>query len=124
MPDQPDQPDQSGERSEPIEHPALAKYPDSPTALVRIEGVLYRVPVHRDHDDAVPVPVNDVMQARTAIHQLRKLLDGGAARDDQVAAIGWALVAGSNDPAPQTREELDQYLRGLWERVNGCLPYW
>ena len=37
----------------PILHPALQKYPSSPTALVRVDGVLYQVPMQRDLDEAV-----------------------------------------------------------------------
>jgi len=115
----------SDEREIPIDHPALAKYPGSPTALVRVAGgPLYRVPVVRDRDEAVPVPVNDLMQARTAIHQLRLLLESGAVGDFRIRTIAETLTHTTADPTPQSREELEEYLRGLWERLNGCLPYW
>lgn len=115
----------SDERETPIDHPALAKYPDSPTALVRVDGgPLYRVPVRRDRDEAVPVPVNDLMQARTAIHQLRVLLASGAGDDFRIQTLAETLTHTTADPTSQTRKELEDYLRGLWERINGCLPYW
>ncbi len=50
---------------QPQDHPTLAKYPSHPTALYRGEdGVLWRVPLHRDRDEAVAVPVEDLVQAR------------------------------------------------------------
>jgi len=114
----------SGNRTEPIDHPALAKYPDSPTALFRYDGVLWRVPIHRDRDEAVPVAVNDLMQARGALHQLKLLIDSGAGDDGTIRTIGDVLVAGTSEEAPHTREDVARYLRGLWERINGSLPYW
>ena len=115
----------SDEQETPIDHPTLAKYPDSPTALVRIDGgPLYRVPVKRDRDEAVPVPVNDLMQARSAIHQLRVLLESGAGDDFRIQSIAEVLTHTTADATPQTREELAQYVRGLWQRLNHCLPYW
>ena len=52
----------------PRDHPTLAQYPDSPTALVRDDdGVLWRVPVDRGGDEAVLVPVQDLVQARGAV---------------------------------------------------------
>ncbi len=109
---------------EPIEHPALAKYPDSPTALSRVDGVLYRVPMLRDRDEAVAVPVNDLVQARTAVYQLQKLIEGGAGDDYRLETISRVLVFGTADRQPTTREELARYLTGLRERLNGWLPHW
>jgi len=114
----------SGNRPEPVDHPALAKYPDSPTVLYTADGVTWRVPMHRDRDEAVPVAVNDLMQARGALHQFKLLVDSGAGDDATIRTIGDVLVAGTNEAAPTTREEVSHYLRGLWERINGSLPYW
>lgn len=114
----------SGEHSEPVDHPSLAKYPDSPTVLYRYDNVLWRVPMRRDRDEAVPVAVNDLMQARGALHQFKLLVESGAGDDVTIRTIGDVLVAGTNEEAPRTREEVSHYLRGLWERINGSLPYW
>lgn len=54
---------------EPREHPTLAKYPGHPTGLYRGEdGILWRIPLGRDRDEAVAVPVEDLVQARGAVH--------------------------------------------------------
>lgn len=108
----------------PILHPALQKYPSSPTALVRVDGVLYQVPMQRDLDEAVPVPVNDLMQARTAVHQLLLTLRSGGCDDYRIESAGRALVAGMDEPPPTTREELDRYLEQLRKRLNSWLPMW
>lgn len=50
----------------PRDHPSLEQYPDRPTYLARIDGVLWRMPMRDDYDAAVPVPVTDLMQARSA----------------------------------------------------------
>lgn len=111
---------------EPIDHPSLAKYPDSPIALSRVDGgPLYRVPIRRDRDEAVAVPVSDLMEARLAIHQFRRLIDAGAGDDAWLERLGWSLVDDPSDPArPRTREEVSRYLTGVWERVSSWLPYW
>lgn len=115
----------SDEPETPIDHPTLAKYPNSPTALVRVDGgPLYRVPVRRDRDEAVPVPVSDLVQARTAINQLCLLMEAGAGDDYRIWAFAETLTHATADPSPQTRAELGEYLRGLWRRLNGCMPYW
>jgi hypothetical protein len=112
-------------REEPIDHPSLAKYPNSATALVRIDGgPLQRVPVQRDRDEAVAVPVHDLMEARMVIHQFRKLIDSGAGDDTWIRATSWGLGRPGDDMPEMSREDLSVYLRGLWERVSAWLPYW
>lgn len=49
---------------EPREHPSLAKYPGVPTKQYTRDGVTWRIPARRDRDEAVPVPVEDLVQAR------------------------------------------------------------
>ena len=34
-----------------------------------VDGVPYRVPVKRERDEVVPVPVNDLVEWRSAIHR-------------------------------------------------------
>ena len=66
----------SGEQ--PRDHPSLAKYPGHPTALYRgDDGILWRVPMQRDRDEAVPIPVEDLVQARGAVHQLKLMVERG-----------------------------------------------
>lgn len=109
---------------EPIDHPALAKYPDSPTALSRVDGAVYRVPLLRDRDEAVPVPVNDLVATRAALYRFRLLLDEGAGSDWDLHILGEVLVAGTSEQPPRTREEVSNYLDGLRGRINGSLPDW
>lgn len=108
----------------PILHPALEKYPGSPTALVRVDGVLYEVPLNRDRDEAVPVPVNDLMQARTAVHQLLLILRDGGLDDYRAEAAGRALVGGMDEEPPITHQQLGVYLEQLRRRLNSWLPMW
>lgn len=57
---------------------ASAKYPGHPTALYRGEGgILWRVPLERDRGEAVPIPDEDLVQARGAVHQLRLIVVQG-----------------------------------------------
>lgn len=113
------------EHEEPTDHPSLAKYPGSPVALSRVDGgPLYRVPIMRDKDEAVPVPVSDLIQARLAIHQLRVLIDAGAGDDAWLEALGWSLVQGTADERPVTRAEVAHYLEGVWQRINDWMPHW
>lgn len=48
---------------EPRDHPSLEKYAGGPTRLYSADGVLWRVPAKRDRDEAVPIPVEDLVQA-------------------------------------------------------------
>lgn len=110
---------------EPIDHPSLAKYPDSPTALSRVDGgPLYRVPIRRDRDEAVPIPVSDLVQARTAIHQLRRFVSAGAGDEMDVQMLGQVLVHGTADEVPETRDDVIRYLEGVERRIGSWLPYW
>lgn len=109
----------------PRDHPTLAQYPDSPTALVRDDdGILWRVPIARRRDEAVAVPVEDVIQARAAVARLTALIEMGAADEIQTALTGMALRGTSNEQAPATRTEVVAYLEGLTLRLNSCLPSW
>lgn len=109
---------------EPIKHPELAKYPDRPTHVIRHDGVLYEVPFRDTLDEAVPVPVTDLVHAVAAIHQLRELVDKTDLTEFQLESIGRAIVLGSNDPAPATRREVSAELLRLKQRIGGWRPYW
>ena len=110
---------------QPRDHPTLAKYPGHPTALYRGEdGVLWRVPLDRDRDEAVAVPVEDLVQARGAVHQLKPMVARGF--DEEVApqVRGHGLAGTSAADPPRTRREVLQYLDGLRDRLTGSLPDW
>lgn len=114
-----------GDFEDPIDHPSLTKYPNKETMIVTIDGVSHRVPLGRDsRDEAVPVIVNDLVAARGALHQFKKLIDSGAGDDFTIQIIGEVIVAGTNEPAPQTRKEVSRALQGLRDRINGSLPSW
>lgn len=113
-----------GISDEAIDHPSLAKYPDSPATLCRVDGVLYRVPLIRDRDEAVPVPVNDLVAASAAIHRFTELLSSGAGSAWDISILGDVLVAGTNEDAPRGRQEVCDHLGGLSARLNEALPYW
>lgn len=106
------------------DHPSLAKYPDGPTKFYTRDGVTWRVPARRDRDEAVAVPVEDLVQARGAVFQLKKFIAAGAGSESQVWTLGWVLQGTSSEPAPQTRAEVVAYLDGLTKRLTGSLPYW
>lgn len=109
----------------PRDHPTLGQYPDSPTANVRDDdGVLWRVPVDRGGDEAVPVPVQDLVQARAAISRLKAIIEEGAGDDFQTELTGMVIRGTSNEPAPTTRADVVEYLEGLKRRLTGCLPSW
>lgn len=107
------------------DHPSLTKYPGGRVTYVRDDdGVLWRVPVGRDRDEAVPVPVEDLVQARGAIHRLKVLLEKGAGDESEVEMIGYVVNGTSEDEPPLTRAEVITYLDSLWKRLNGSLPGW
>lgn len=109
----------------PRDHPALALYPDSPTANVRYDdGVLWRVPIARGRDEAVPVPVADLIQARAGVARLKALVEQGVCDDFQTQLTGLVVRGTSNEDAPVTRAEVVDYLDGLARRLGGCLPGW
>ena len=84
---------------QPQDHPTLAKYPSHPTALYRGEaGVLWRVPLYRDRDEAVAVPVEDLVQARGAVHQLKLMVERGCGDDVDLEMMGHVL-AGTRWPS-------------------------
>ena len=113
------------ESENPRVHPSLATSPGNPTALYRgDDGILWRVPLQRDRDEAVPIPVEDLVQARGAVHQLKLMLERGAGDDVDVEMIGHVLQGTSADTAPRTRPEVLSYLDGLRDRLTGSLPYW
>lgn len=110
---------------QPQDHPTLAKYPSHPTALYRGEdGVLWRVPRHRDRDEAVAVPVEDLVQARGAVHQLKLMVERGFGDDVDLEMMGHVLAGTSAADPPRTRREVLQYLDGLRDRLTGSLPEW
>lgn len=111
-------------REEPIKHPELAKYPDRPTHVIRRDGVLYEVPYRNTLDEAVPVPVTDLVHAVAAIHQLRQLVDKANLTEFQLECIGGAIVVTTNDPSPTTRREVSAELGRLIQRIRGWQPYW
>lgn len=115
MPDQP---------REVHDHQSLAKYPEAPTKLFTQDGITWRVPAQRDRDEAVPVIVEDLVQARAAVHQLLLLVKNGAGRDVDIQIMGHVLQGTTSEPPPQTRAEVIEYLDGLRDRLNGSLPYW
>lgn len=106
----------------PREHPTLGDHPDAPTVLAKIDGVLYRVPLIDRTGEEVAVRVEDVMQARAAVHQFSELL----ARLDAAAveSAGRTTTFGTNagDQPPTTLAEVQAHLRGLRDRLNGSLP--
>lgn len=109
----------------PRDHPTLAQYPDSPTALVRDDdGVLWRVPVDRGGDEAVLVPVQDLVQARGAVARLKAMIEEGAGDGFQTELTGMVIRGTSNEAAPSTRAEVVEYLDGLKRRLTSCLPNW
>ena len=110
---------------QPRDHPTLAKYPGHPTALYRGEdGVLWRVPLYRDRDEAVAVPVEDLVQARGAVHQLKLMVERGCGDDVDLEMMGHVLAGTSAADPPRTRREVLQYLDGLRDRLTGSLPEW
>ena len=110
---------------QPRDHPTLAKYPGHPTALHRGEdGVLWRVPLRRDRDEAVAVPVEDLVQARGAVHQLKLMVERGFGDDVDLEMMGHVLTGTSAAAPPRTRKEVLQYLDGLRDRLTGSLPDW
>lgn len=111
-------------REQPIKHPDLAKYPHRPSHLIRHDGVLYEVPFRDALDEAVPVPVTDLVHAVAAIHQLRQLVDKTDLTEFQLESIGEAIVLTTNEPIPVTRQEVSAELRRLGQRINGWKPYW
>ena len=50
--------------SKPIDHLSLTKYPENPSMLDGVDGVPNRVPMKRERDEVVPVPVNDLVEAQ------------------------------------------------------------
>jgi len=113
----------SGEQ--PRDHPSLAKYPGHPTALYRGEdGILWRVPLQRDRDEAVPIPVEDLVQARGAVHQLQLMVERGGFDEVDLEMLGHVLVGTSAEQPPRTRGEILRYLDGLRDRLTDSLPSW
>lgn len=108
----------------PQDHPTLAKYPNAPTRLYTSEGTTWRVPARRDRDEAVPVPVEDLVQARGAVFQLKQFIERGAGTETDIQMLGHVLQGTSSDPPPQTRAEVTAWLDGLTTRLTGSLPYW
>lgn len=106
------------------DHPSLAKYPDGPTKHYVKDGVAWRVPAKRDRDEAVPIPVEDLVQARGAVFQLKKFIAAGAGSENDILMLGFVIQGTSSDPAPQTRDEVVAYLDGLHKRLTGSLPHW
>ncbi|GGL43904.1 hypothetical protein H9L10_11705 [Phycicoccus endophyticus] len=109
---------------EPLDHPSVQKYPDSPTVEVRVGGILYRVPTQRGPDEAVPVPVRDLAQAMAAVAQFAALLELAMVDDEQATWGGRAVTRGTSEGAPTTRPELVLSLQRLSRRLRAALPYW
>jgi hypothetical protein len=110
---------------QPREHPSLTKYPGYPTALYRDEdGTLWRVPIQRDRDEAVPVPVEDLVQARGAVHQLKLFVERHQVDEVDLEMLGHVLVGTAHEAPPRTRDEILHYLDRLRDRLTGSLPYW
>jgi len=113
----------SGEQ--PRDHPSLAKYPGHPTALYRgDDGILWRVPMQRDRDEAVPIPVEDLVQVRGAVHQLKLMVERGGFDEVDLEMLGHVLVGPSAEQPPRTRGEILRYLDGLRDRLTDSLPSW
>ncbi|GAB3469737.1 hypothetical protein AB1207_22085 [Kineococcus endophyticus] len=109
----------------PRDHPSLEQYPDRPTYLARIDGVLWRMPMRDDYDAAVPVPVTDLMQARSVIGLLERLVHKGIVDDPVVLKmIGRTAVVGSNEAPPLTAGEVERWLRDLRSRINAWMPHY
>ena len=104
---------------------ASAKYLGHPTALYRGEdGILWRVPMQRARDEAVPIPEEDLVQARGAVHQLKLMVERGGFDEVDLEMLGHVLVGTSAEPPPRTREEILRYLDGLRDRLTDSLPSW
>ena len=68
---------------------ASAKYLGHPTALYRGEdGILWRVPMQRARDEAVPIPVEDLVQARGAVDQLKRMVERGGFDEVDLEMLG------------------------------------
>lgn len=106
------------------DHPSLAKYPDGPVKHFTQDGITWRVPARRDRDEAAPVIVEDIVQARGAVHQLLLQVKKGAGSDTDIVMMGQVLVGTSSDPPPTTRDEVIAYLDRLRDRLTASLPYW
>lgn len=106
----------------PVDHPDLARHPAAPTALARLDGVLYRVPIVDRRDEAVQVRVEDVMAARAAVHLLSDLLPEFNA--EQVETIGRATTLGTRagETPPVNEEDVRTALVDLRDRLKSSLP--
>lgn len=106
----------------PRDHPTLKDHPDAPTILARIDGVLYRAPLLDRRDEQVAVRVEDVMQARAVVAQFSKLL--GRLDEFDVESAGRTTTLGTHagETPPTTREDVQDHLDALRNRLNGTLP--
>jgi hypothetical protein len=75
--------------------------------------VLWRVPIDRGRDEAVIVPVEDLVQARGAVARLKAMIEQGAGDDYQTELTGRVIRGTSNEEAPHTRADVVAYLDGL-----------
>lgn len=106
----------------PIDHPDLARHPAAPTALARLDGVLYRVPIVDRRDEAVPVRVEDVMAARAAVHQLSDLLPEFNAERVEVIGRTTTLGTRAGETPPVNEEDVRTALVDLRDRLKSSLP--
>ena len=80
--------------------------------------------LQRDRDEAVPIPVEDLVQARGAVHQLKLMVERGGFDEVDLEMLGHVLVGTSAEQPPRTRGEILRYLDGLRDRLTDSLPSW
>ena len=112
---------------EPRDHSSVERYPDAPTEIVMRDGVRWRVAVRNEYDDAMPVPVTDLMQAIAVLGVLNTHIDNGSlSAPGTLAALGRTAktnVPGVNQPTPTTAEDVSGWLRDLRQRLKDSMPH-